>query len=82
MLDKWKALTQDNQVKLLIVFLTAVFAVLGYFWQSGVESKNASDSEIKDSVTISTSGDNSPVASGTQGDVTININGSNTGKMP
>jgi len=84
-LDKWKALSQDNRVKLMIVILGAVLAVIGYFGKSWLESAKSppvvidsstpSRNYTKSTVTQTTSGDSSPAVSGTKGDVTINING-------
>lgn len=71
--DKWKDLSQDNKVKLIVVILGAVLAVMGYFGKGWFESPDISASDTEASVTQTTSGDSSPTISGTKGDVTITI---------
>jgi len=82
MIDKWKSLTQDNQVKLIIPILIAVLAVVGYFWKKGFESTPPLSSDTMETVKQTTSGESSPAISGTKGDVTINITNPDTGKRP
>ena len=80
MINKWKSLTQDNKVKLIIPILIAVLAAVGYFWKKGFEDKSVVSSDTMETVTQTTSGDSSPAISGTKGDVTITINNPDTEK--
>jgi len=90
MIDKWNALSQNNKIALIVVILSALFAVLGYLgnrWLeppptepapiSKVEQKTTGDNSPAISGTkgdVTTSGDNSPAITDTKGDVTITIN--------
>ncbi len=82
MINKWKEITQDNKVKLIIVMLVALFSVVGYFGKGWFESTKPLSSETQATATQKTSGDSSPAVSGTKGDVTININSTDSGKQP
>lgn len=82
MIEHWKALSQDNRVKLVIVILGAVFAVLGYLGKPSFESTKPASGKPPATVTQTTSGDGSPAVSGTKGDVTINMNSPAPGKQP
>jgi hypothetical protein len=73
-------LTQDNTVKLIIAFLVAIFSAIGYFWTQS--AKPTILPNTSPTVTQTTSGKNGLAISGTQGDVTITINGSPTEKQP
>lgn len=73
MIDKWNVLSQNNKVALIIVILTALFAIFGHFgklWFEPPSNVLKPASQVKQE----TSGKNSPAISGTNGDVTININ--------
>lgn len=79
MIDKWKSLTQNNKITLVIFILTVLFSVLGYFGKSWLES---SFNEPGPTVTQTTSGDYSPAINDTNGDLTININRSDHEEQP
>ncbi len=74
MINKWKKITQDNKVKLIIPFLIAVLGVMGYFGKGWFESPATPKTTTPTPTTQTTSGHNSPVVSGTKSNVTININ--------
>ncbi len=82
MINKWKALGSDNQVKLFIVILGAVFAVIGFFGKDWLESTKIPIGNFQPIVTQTTSGVVSPAVSDTKGDVTINLNTPDQAKQP
>ncbi len=82
MLAWLKSLTEDNKVKLMIVILGAVLAAAGYIGKLWFESTPQSSSDSKETITQTTSNDNSPTISNTKGDVTININSPRSEEQP